>query len=104
MRLTVAATAALIVSLTLVATASGHAKLLSTDPPEGKTLERSPRAVLVTFSEGIDPALVRLEVRDAAGRRVDRGGPFHPEGREEVVAVALAPRLEGALVARYRVI
>jgi copper transport protein len=103
MRLTVAGTAAVFVSLTLAATAFGHAELLRTDPREGRTLERSPRAVVLTFSEGIDPALVRLEVR-AAGRRVDRGGPSHPDGREEVVAVALAPRLEGTLVARYRVI
>jgi copper transport protein len=104
MRLTVAGISALLVSLALAATAFGHAELVRTDPPEGTTLERSPRAVLLTFSEEIEPALVRLEVRDAAGRRVDRGGPFHPDGREEVVAAALTPRLEGTLVARYRVI
>lgn len=104
MRLTAAGTAAILVSLTVAATAFGHAKLLRTEPPEGSTLKRSPRAVVLTFSEAIDPALVRLQVSDTAGRRVDRGRPFHPDGREEVVAVALAPRLEGGLVARYRVI
>jgi copper transport protein len=104
MRLTAAGAAAIFISLTLAATAFGHAELLSTEPPEGSTLKRSPRAVVLTFSEAIDPALVRLQVSDAAGGRVDRGGPFHPDGREEVVAVALAPRLEGRLVARYRVI
>jgi methionine-rich copper-binding protein CopC len=93
MRLTAAGTAAFLVSLTVAATAFAHAELLRTDPPEGSTLKRSPRAVVLTFSEDIDPALVRLEVRDAAGHRVDRGGPFHPDGREAVVAVALAPRL-----------
>jgi copper transport protein len=104
MRLTAAGTAAILVSLTLVATAFGHAKLLRTAPREGSTLVRSPRAVVLTFSEDVDPALVRLEVRDATGRRVDRGDPFHPGGREKVVAVALAPRLEGTLAAHYRVI
>jgi copper transport protein len=104
MRFIAAGTAAIVVSLTLAATAFGHAKLLRTEPPEGSTLERSPRTVVLTFSEAIDPALVRLQVSDTAGRRVDRADPFHPDGREEVVAVALAPRLEGALVARYRVI
>ena len=67
-------------------------------------LAHAPRAVVLTFSEEIDPALVRLQVRDHSGRRVDRGAPFHPGGRDEVVAVALAPRLEGALTAHYRVI
>jgi methionine-rich copper-binding protein CopC len=94
----------LIVALALAATALGHAELLRTDPRADRTLERSPPAVALTFSERIDPALVRLEVRDTGGRRVDRGGPFHPEGHEEVVAVALAPRLEGTFVARFRVI
>jgi copper transport protein len=99
-----AGAAALLVALALAATAVGHAELLRTDPRAGRTLERSPRAVVLTFSESIDPALVRLDVRDTRGRRVDRGGPFHPEGHEEVVAVALAPRLEGSFVARFRVI
>jgi copper transport protein len=104
MRRIVAGTAAVVASLALAATAFGHAQLLRTDPREGSTLKRSPRAVVLTFSEAIDPALVRLEVRGTAGRRVDRGAPFHPGGREEVVAVALAPRLEGDVVAHYRVI
>jgi copper transport protein len=104
MRLAAAGAVALLVSLAWTASALGHAKLLRTDPTQGSTLKRSPRTVVLTFSEGIDPALVRLEVRDGRGRRVDRGGPFHPGGREEVVAVALRPRLEGRLVASYRVI
>ena len=104
MRLAVFATAVLLASLALAATALGHAKLLRTDPQEGRTLAHPPRAVALTFSEEIDPALVRLQVRDRSGRRVDRGGPFHPGGRDEVVAVALAPQLEGTLVAHFRVI
>jgi copper transport protein len=99
-----AGAAALLVALAIAATAFGHAELLRTDPRDGRTLERSPRAVVLTFSESIDPALVRLEVRDTRGRRVDRGRPFHPDGREEVVAVALAPRLEGTVVASFRLI
>jgi copper transport protein len=102
-RLAVFATV-LLASLALAATALGHAKLLRTDPQEGRTLAHPPRAVALTFSEEIDPALVRLQVRDRSGRRVDRGGPFHPGGRDEVVAVALAPQLEGTLVAHFRVI
>lgn len=104
MRLLACATAALLASLALAATALGHAQLLRTDPQEGRTLAHAPRAVVLTFSEEIDPALVRLQVRNRSGRRVDRGAPFHPGGRDEVVAVALAPRLEGALTAHYRVI
>jgi len=59
---------------------------------------------VLTFNEGIDPALVRLQVTDAEGRRVDRGEMFNPGGREEVLAVRLAPELAGTLVARFRVV
>jgi len=103
-RLTAAASAALIGSLALAVTAFGHAELLSTQPREGQVLKRAPRAVVLTFNEGIDPALVRLQVTDAEGRLVDRGEMFNPGGREEVLAVRLAPELAGTLVARFRVV
>jgi copper transport protein len=103
-RLTAAAGCAVLGSMALAVTAFGHAALVRTEPREGEVLERTPRAVVLTFNEGIDPGLVRLKVSDADGRRVDRGETFNPGGREEVLAVRLAPRLEGTIVARFRVI
>jgi copper transport protein len=97
-------TAALLVSAVFAVAAFAHAELLGSKPRQGQTLERSPSSVVLTFSEGIDTGLVQLQVEDAAGRRADRGEPFHPGGREEVVAVRLRPRLEGKYVASYRVI
>src|ERR687891_863753 len=91
-------------SAVLAATALGHATLLDAKPKAGQVLERSPRTVLLVFDEAIDPEFVQLRVEDRAGRRVDRGGPYHPGGREERLAVRLAPGLEGAYVASYRVI
>jgi copper transport protein len=103
-RLALALVAALLGGAVLAATALGHATLLQSKPKAGQVLERSPRTVLLVFDEAIDPAFVQLRVEDAAGRRVDRGGPYHPGGREERLAVRLAPGLEGAYVASYRVI
>jgi copper transport protein len=103
-RLTAAGSAALVGSLVLAVTAFGHAELLSTQPREGQVLKRPPRVVTLTFNEGIDPALVRLQVTDAEGQRVDRGEMFNPGGREEILAVRLAPRIRGAFVARFRVV
>jgi copper transport protein len=95
---------AVLVTVLLPADALGHAKLLRSSPSGGDVLERAPRAVVLTFDEGIDSAFVQLQVYDTAGRRVDRGAPYHPDGREELVAVRLRPRLAGRFVARYRVI
>ena len=95
---------AVIAPAALAATAFAHAELLGSSPREGQVLERSPRAVVLTFDEGIEPAFVRLQVQDADGRRVDRGDPYHPEGRDEVLAVRLQERLDGRYFASYRVI
>jgi copper transport protein len=88
--------AALLGGAVLAATALGHAKLLESTPKAGEVLERSPRTVLLVFDEEIDAEFVRLQVVDRSGRRVDRGGPFHPGGREERLAVRLEPGLQGA--------
>ena len=103
-RLTAATGGALLVSMVLAVTALGHADLVRTTPRDGQVLERPPRTVVLTFNEAIDPALVQLQVEDADGRRVDRGEAFHPNGREELLAVRLEARLAGRYVARFRVI
>jgi copper transport protein len=103
-KLTLALAAATLGIAVLAATALGHATLLESKPKPGQVLERSPRTVLLVFDEAIDPAFVQLRVEDRAGRRVDRGEPYHPGGREERLAVRLEPGLEGAYAASYRVI
>src|ERR687894_158644 len=103
-KLTLAVAAALLGSAVLAAAALGHASLLSSKPKAGQVLERSPRTMVLVFDEAIDPQFVRLQVQDATGRRVDRGKPYHPGGREERLAVRLEPGLEGAYAASYRVI
>jgi copper transport protein len=103
-KLTLALVAAMLGSAVLAATALGHAKLVESKPKAGQVLERSPRTVLLVFDEAIDAEFVRLQVVDRSGRRVDRGGPYHPGGREERLAVRLEPGLEGAYAASYRVI
>ena len=96
--------AAVVASAAFAAAALAHAELLRSSPRDGQTLERSPRAVVLTFDEGIQPAFVRLRVQDDGGRRVDSGAPYHPQDREEQLAVRLQPGLVGRYFASYRVI
>jgi copper transport protein len=103
-RVAVAAAAATLALLTLASAAFAHAELLRSSPRDGQTLERSPRAVVLLFDEGIEAAFVRLRVQDDGGRRVDSGAPYHPAGREEQLAVRLQPGLGGRYFASYRVI
>jgi copper transport protein len=103
-RLAVGLAAALLALALLAATAFAHATLLGSKPRNGQTLERAPARVLLEFDEAIDTGFVQLRVEDANGRRADRGEPFHPGGREELVAVRLRPGLDGTYVALYRVL
>src|SRR5918994_4513359 len=102
--LSLAVVVALLALVSLTAIAFAHADLLRSSPRDGQVLERSPRAVELTFDEGIEAGFLQLRVQDAAGRRVDRGEPYHPADKEEVVAVRLQPGLDGRYVASYRVI
>lgn len=103
-RLTAILAAALIASALFAAAAFAHAQLLGSKPRQGQTLERAPHRVVLTFDEAIDTGFVQLQVEDAAGRRADRGKPFHPAGRQALVAVRLRRELKGTYIASYRVI
>jgi copper transport protein len=100
----IALSAALLALALTAVPAFGHAQLLGSKPAAGQTLERAPQRFVLTFDEAIDTQFVQLEVRDASGRRADRGEAYHPGGSEERVAVRLRPDIEGRIVASYRVI
>jgi copper transport protein len=100
----IALSAALLALALTAVPAFGHAQLLGSKPADGQTLERAPQRFVLTFDEAIDTQFVQLEVRDASGRRADRGEAYHPGGSEERVAVRLRPDVEGRIVASYRVI
>jgi copper transport protein len=91
--------------LLLAAPASAHAVLISSDPPDGTRLNRSPSSVTLRFDEpvGLDPGYLR--VVDATGQRVDTGPPSHPNSDGAEIEVALRAGLgDGSYLASYRVI
>lgn len=66
--------AALGVVLLTPATARAHAKLESSDPSDGATLDASPRVVSLAFTEPPELSLSSIEVLDSTGRSFS-GGP-----------------------------
>ncbi len=84
--------------------ASAHALLDSTSPAEGSTVEAPPKAITLTFSEGVEVSLGAIRLFDASGREVELPKATHPEGRAEQVRVEV-PRLgRGTYVVDWRVI
>lgn len=51
-----------------------HARLVRSNPSDGAVLPAPPRVVRAWFNEELDPSASRLEVVDARGRVVARGG------------------------------
>jgi len=78
--------------------------LMHTHPAPGAQLVKAPRSVQLRFGEAVDPWLATVHAADARGRRVDLGAAFHPGGRGNVIAVAIAPRARGPLAVAWRIV
>ena len=100
------ALAATLVALALLpASANAHTVLTTTTPERGARLDAAPEQVTLRFSEPVETEFGAVRVFDAAGREVQSGGAFHPDGRASEVAVRLREGLgEDGYAATYRVL
>lgn len=82
-------------------TASAHATLLSSDPPDGAVVQSSPGAVTLTFDETVTLTDSSVQVFDARGDAV----PAEVRGRDAVVSAVLGEKLtDGTYVVAWRVV
>jgi len=75
--------------------AAAHAHLQTASPAVGSVVDKLPERLICTYSEALEPSLCRLEVRDAAGDRIDQG-PVMVTANPRQIAVALRPGGAGA--------
>ena len=74
------------------APAGAHAFLDHADPRVGSTVSSPPAALALTFTEPIEAAFSRVEVTDAAGKRIETGPLQHPAPATITVSLpGLAP-------------
>lgn len=66
----------------LASPALGHAELESATPGPGDRVTGSPTVLVAQFSQDLDPTRTSLEVRDASGARIARGGEQGDSPRE----------------------
>ena len=73
--------------------AFAHAFLERASPPVGSELPVSPKAVTITFTEGVEPDFSTIEVQNAQGARVDRSDlhMIGDEGRQLSVSLPSLP-------------
>lgn len=85
--------------------AAAHSILKSSDPKAGSVLEEVPGHIELVFNEPVELAFGAIQVTGPDGQRYDSGEAEHPEGREDVVTVALSDQLpNGGYLTRWRII
>jgi methionine-rich copper-binding protein CopC len=86
----------LVVALLLASPAAfAHAHLQSAIPPADATVDKSPAAVILTFTEALEARFSSIEVKDAAGKRVDDGKPHSEGGDAKRLSVGVAKLAPG---------
>ncbi len=84
------------VSIGMAGPASAHADLERSNPASGATLATAPRAITLTFTEGVEVRESGVRVLDAGEDEIPVGEAVHPRGDRLVVEVSL-PRLPDGL-------
>lgn len=102
-RAVVTALGALILSLAGSGIAAAHTALASSDPAKDATVSASPAAIVLTFTEDINPAFANVAVNSADGRNWVTGNP-RVEGPRLTAAVGPDRFANGAYTVGYRVV
>lgn len=101
---TIAATLiALALSSVGVGIASAHTALVSSDPAKDANLTKPPAAIVLTFSENINPAFATIVVSSADGRKWVSGSP-QVDGPRLTAAVGPGRPATGVYTVGYRVV
>jgi hypothetical protein len=82
--------------------AFAHAFLERARPAVGSEISTSPPAVVITFTEGVEPHFSQIEVQNASGARVDKGN-VHIDGENTRLAVNLPTLRPGTYVVTWHV-
>jgi copper transport protein len=85
-------------TLFVAGTAGAHADLVSTDPAGGSNLTTAPRAITLSFTEGVDVRSDGIRLLNDRGDDLEVGRPTHPDGQSAVVRVTV-PDLDDGLYA-----
>ena len=83
--------------------ARAHAELDRANPRVGSTVPTAPRELSLWFTENIEPAFSTVEVRNAAGARVDQGRARRG-ATPNLLQVGLKPLPPGTYQVRWRVL
>jgi methionine-rich copper-binding protein CopC len=85
---------AVLAGVAVTSDAEAHAFLKQASPPVGSTVP-APKALDITFTEGVEPAFSSIVVQDAKGERVDIGDVHSASADGLGLEVGLRPLAPG---------
>ena len=94
--------AAAALSLTGTGTALAHAQLSRATPAVGGAVDAAPTEVALNFSEKLENAFSTVIVRDAMGKRVDKGDARVDKADRTVMRVPLESLTPGIYIVEWR--
>lgn len=97
------ACAALSIGLLIAANAQAHAFLDSASPRVGSTVQKAPKEVVLTFTQGVEPAFSRIEVTDEAGTHEETGSAHTIGSNPAKLGVAVGLLTAGPYVVSWHV-
>jgi methionine-rich copper-binding protein CopC len=101
-RVLIAFVQAMVISLSAAETASAHAIIVRTSPPQGGVGEANVGKVDVWYDAGIRDAFAALAVVSASGERVDKHDAAIDSADPAHVSVGVNPLTPGKYTVRYR--
>lgn len=84
--------------------ADAHALLRRADPENGATLQQSPEALTLTFTEEPEPAFSSVRVLNAAGQPVSQGAPRSVAGSPDSLRLPLRALPTGVYTVNWRTV
>jgi methionine-rich copper-binding protein CopC len=95
---------ALVALVGISPSALAHAHLVKSQPAKGALLHVAPSALVLWFSEKLEPAFSTVEVVNQSGQRVDDGMAALDPADHTVLRVALKPLPPGSYKVVWRVV
>ena len=87
-----------------VPSAQAHAFLDHASPAVGSSLSASPPAVVLWFTQDLEPAFSGMTVTNEAGQRVDFGNAQIPPGSPAQLQIGVKPLPPGTYLVSWRVV
>jgi copper resistance protein C len=94
--------ASAVLALSGSSAAFAHAQLSKAAPPAGGAVSTAPAEVTLNFSEKLESSFSTVVVRDAVGKRVDKGEARVDKADRTVMRVSLEALMPGSYIVEWR--